>query len=110
MDLLENAAAKLIDEHDFSAFGTPPQPGGSTIREILSASWKIEKENVSFEILGNAFLYHMVRRLVSYQVEIGLERRTLDEVEILLNGDQESMVQGLAPAKGLFLKEVRYPI
>jgi tRNA U38,U39,U40 pseudouridine synthase TruA len=52
----------------------------------------------------------MVRRLVSYQVEIGLERRTLDEVEILLNGDQESMVQGLAPAKGLFLKEVRYPI
>lgn len=110
MDLLEDAAANLIGEHDFSAFGTAPQPGGHTMREILSASWNLEKENIRFEILGNAFLYHMVRRLVSYQVEIGLERRTLDEVEILLNGDQVSMVQGLAPAKGLFLKEVRYPV
>lgn len=109
MDLAEKAAENLIGKHDFSAFGTPPQPGGSTIREILNASWLIDEENVIFEILGNSFLYHMVRRLVSFQVEIGLERRTPDEIETLLNGDQETMIQGLAPAKGLLLKEVRYP-
>ncbi len=110
MDLVDKAAANLIGKHDFSAFGTPPEPGVSTVREILDASWMIDEENVIFEILGNSFLYHMVRRLVSFQVEIGLERRTLDEVEILLNGNQETMIQGLAPAKGLVLKEVRYPI
>ena len=109
MDLVEYAAEKLIGKHDFSAFGTPPQPGGSTTREIFGASWQIENEYVVFEILGNAFLYHMVRRLVSFQVDIGLEKRSLESIDVLLSGEQKTMVQGLAPAEGLFLKEVRYP-
>lgn len=109
MGLVENAAEHLIGTHDFSAFGTSPRPGGSTVREVLSASWMIGKEYVIFEILGNSFLYHMVRRLVSFQVEIGLDKRSPGEVEKFLNGDHETMVQGLAPAAGLVLKDVRYP-
>ena len=109
MDLVENAAEKLIGKYDFSAFGTPPQPGGSTTREIFGATWQIENEYVVFEILGNAFLYHMVRRLVSFLVDIGLEKRTLESIDVLLSGDQKKMVQGLAPAKGLILINVRYP-
>jgi len=109
MELVEDAAEKLIGKYDFSAFGTPPQPGGSTTREIFGASWKIENENIVFEILGNAFLYHMVRRLVSFQVDIGLKKRTPESIDVLLSGEQKTMVQGLAPAEGLILKEVRYP-
>ena len=109
MDLMEDAAERLIGKCDFSAFGTPPQPGGSTTREIFGASWQIENEYVVFEILGNAFLYHMVRRLVSFQISIGLENRTLESIDVLLSREQKTMVQGLAPAEGLILKEVRYP-
>jgi tRNA pseudouridine38-40 synthase len=110
MDLVEAAAEKLVGKHDFSAFGSPQQPGGSTIREIFSASWRIDQEYVLFEILGNAFLYHMVRRLVSFQIEIGQGKRNLNVIEDLLKGEQMELVQGLAPAKGLNLNEVTYPI
>jgi tRNA pseudouridine38-40 synthase len=109
MDALEIAAEKIIGKHNFSAFGTPHQPGGSTIREIFSTSWQKENGHLVFEILGNAFLYHMVRRLVSFQIEIGRGKHPPESLDELLSEEQETMVQGLAPAKGLFLKEVRYP-
>lgn len=110
MELVEMAAAFLVGKHDFSAFGTPPIPGGSTIREIISTSWNAEQDYVVFEILGNSFLYHMVRRLVNFQVEIGHERRSPSEIELLLKKARGPIVQGLAPARGLCLEEVRYPI
>lgn len=110
MDLVEKAAEILIGTHDFSAFGSPPIPGGSTVREIMSTSWNAEQDFIVFKILGNSFLYHMVRRLVNFQVEIGLGRRNPLEVENLLKETQGPIVQGLAPARGLCLEEVRYPI
>jgi tRNA pseudouridine38-40 synthase len=109
LDLVDQAAAKLVGTHDFAAFGSPPQSAGSTIRQIFSATWRIDRDYLLFEILGNAFLYHMVRRLVSCQVEIGLEKRSPSDMEGLLSGEQAELIQGLAPAKGLVLKEVTYP-
>lgn len=108
IDLLNGAAEKLVGVHDFSAFGSPPKPGGSTVREIFSAFWKVEQDQPIFEILGNAFLYHMVRRLVSFQVEIGQGKRKCEELDQLLVGEARDQVQGLAPPNGLVLKEVKY--
>ena len=111
MELVDEVAESLVGKHDFSAFGSPPQPGGSTMREVFSAAWRNDQEHVLFEIQGNAFLYHMVRRLVSFQIEIGQGKRSNPgEIEELLKGEQAELVQGLAPAKGLILKEVTYPI
>jgi tRNA pseudouridine38-40 synthase len=110
MELVDEVAESLVGKHDFSAFGSPLQPGGSTIREVFSTAWRTDQEHVLFEIQGNAFLYHMVRRLVSFQIEIGQGKRNPDDIEELLKGEQAELVQGLAPAKGLILKEVTYPI
>ncbi len=109
VDLLHETAAYLIGGHDFSAFGSAPQPGGSTIREVFTATWRGAKQDLIFEILGNAFLYHMVRRLVSFQVEIGQGKRNADELKSYLDGKHRELVQGLAPAQGLILSEVVYP-
>lgn len=107
-DLLQDAAKIFIGTHDFSAFGAPYKPGGSTIRQIFSSKWMIKGSDLVYEVLGNAFLYHMVRRLVSCQIEIGQEKRAPGEIVGLLRGDQKNLVQGLAPAQGLVLEEVRY--
>jgi tRNA pseudouridine38-40 synthase len=108
LDILHAVSKKVIGEHDFSAFGSPLKPGGSTIREIFSASWRSDQDYFLFEILGNAFLYHMVRRLVNFQVEIGQGKREIEDFDLPLSGECEETVQGLAPARGLVLKEVRY--
>jgi tRNA pseudouridine38-40 synthase len=105
---LQEAASHLIGTHDFSAFGTPPQPGGSTVRKIFTASWSNDEEELTFDIVGNAFLYHMVRRLVKIQVEIGQGKRNVQEIIDFLGIERKESVQGLAPAHGLTLKEVIY--
>jgi tRNA pseudouridine38-40 synthase len=105
---LHDAASMLTGSHDFSAFGSPPQPGGKTMRTVSRAEWFEEGSLLVFEIVSQAFLYHMVRRLVSFQVEIGQGRREVDQLEGYLAAPSGEMVQGLAPAHGLVLVEVRY--
>lgn len=109
MERLAGFPEKLVGEHDFSAFGTSPKPGGSTVRQIFYAAWRNDQEYLLFEILGNAFLYHMVRRLVSYQVEVGQGKRNPEDFIQLVIGNHEEPVRGLAPASGLTLLDVRYP-
>lgn len=109
LDVLEESASHLVGKHDFSSFGSATQPGGSTIREIFSASWQTFDQDLIFEITGNAFLYHMVRRLVNFQVEVGQGERKPGEIKSLLESEQRELVQGLAPAQGLVLYEVIYP-
>lgn len=106
---LQVSASYLIGIHDFAAFGTPPKKGGSTIREILYAAWKEDTGDLLFEIVGNAFLFRMVRRLVSVQLEIGQGRRLPEDIIDLLESGVDSPIDGLAPANGLTLVEVIYP-
>jgi tRNA pseudouridine38-40 synthase len=105
--LLQQAAWLLPGIHDFSAFGTPPRPGGSTIREVFSAAWEPRSGGLLFEVSANAFLYHMVRRMVYLQVQIG---KNLLELESFSKAVCAAQPQppGLAPAHGLALKEVLY--
>lgn len=114
LEPMQQAADGLLGRHNFSAYGTPPRPGSNTIRTVLQASWRrLPAENTSpelvFEITADAFLYHMVRRLVTVQVMIGQGRLETGSVARLLDEPQPAMVQGLAPPNGLVLVEVRYP-
>jgi tRNA pseudouridine38-40 synthase len=109
MHLLQACADKLTSVHDFAAFGTPPQEGGTTTREIFSAEWRQDGDEISFEVRANAFLYHMVRRMVNLQVEIGLGKKPIAVLVAALTEPQNEMIQGLAPANGLFLRKVEYP-
>jgi tRNA pseudouridine38-40 synthase len=104
---LQAAADLLPGQHDFSAYGTPPRPGSSTIRIVLRAEWQPCDLGLCFEITANAFLYHMVRRLVFTQVLVGQGRLRLADMRRGLETG-ETPVPGMAPAHGLVLAEVVY--
>ena len=109
------AAQMLIGDHDFAAFGTSPRPGGSTLRTVWQAKWlpweqdpwATESTGLRFEIVANAFLYHMVRRLVFIQVQVGQGRQSVQDVVSAL-AEGSLRLTGLAPAQGLVLMEVSY--
>ncbi|MDA1329959.1 MAG: tRNA pseudouridine(38-40) synthase TruA [Chloroflexi bacterium] len=104
----QKAADLLVGEHDFSAFGTPPKENGPTIRKVFAAEvQKIGKEEFLFEIKANAFLYHMVRRIVGLLVKIG---QGSSEPELVLQKFEgvAELIQELAPANGLCLVNVDY--
>ncbi len=112
--LLRKAAPRLVGEHDFAAFGTPPRAGSSTMRTVYQAEWREEGSALAFEVAANAFLYHMVRKMVYLQVVIGQGREDLGLLSKLLEppapaeGLSPLAIQGLAPAHGLVLAEVQY--
>jgi len=106
-EALQSAAQALCGSHDFAAFGTPPIAGGSTLRHIYQAEWRVHADEWVFEVRGNAFLYHMVRRMVWAQVQVGQNRLSLrDFLEAIHQA--RPLPPGLAPAHGLVLTEVRY--
>ena len=109
---LQQAASTLIGEHDFAAFGNPPQ-GDNTIRNVFRSVWHIELLAVgtlyTYEVEATAYLHHMVRRLVGTQIAVGRGQLSLTEFEALLNSADLSRNKWIAPPQGLTLTGVSYP-
>lgn len=106
---LQQAVGCLTGAHDFAAFGTPPRPGSGTVREVFRAEWQPEPpDGLVFEIAANAFLFHMVRRLVGFQVAIAQGRIEAQALSDLLREPRTGAVRTLAPPNGLCLVEVVY--
>jgi tRNA pseudouridine38-40 synthase len=105
---LRESSALLLGEHDFGAFGSSIHPMGSTVRTVLEADWQSQNDELIFEITANAFLFRMVRRLVSFQVNIGQAKINVSSMSEHLEAGSKNVVQGIAPAHGLSLVEVTY--
>lgn len=106
---LDDAAGRITGRHNFAAFGTPPRPGSSTVRTVKKAEWRSHKDEWIFEVQADAFLYHMVRRLVYVQVAVGMGKFPPEVLTAMLEGRAHAVPRGLAPACGLTLVEVTYP-
>lgn len=102
------AAAHLVGEQDFGAFGTPPQ-GSNTVRRVFLAEWRRHGDDMLlFDIEGNAFLKRMVRSLVGSLKRVGEGSWRVEEfVEVLKSADRNRSAAA-APPQGLVLEFVRY--
>ena len=74
----------------------------------MRASWTKQEDEWIFEVQANAFLYHMVRRLVLTQVVIA-QKKIPDEKFAKALAEQVEITSGIAPSNGLTLVEVSYP-
>ncbi len=110
LDLLQAAAQTLVGRHDFGAFGRPPHAGGSTWRVVYTTCWQLEASGLRFEVSANAFLYHMVRRMVYLQVLAAQSQISLGDLDALVQtgGMAQTQTPGIAPAHGLVLVDVQY--
>jgi tRNA pseudouridine38-40 synthase len=112
LDAMNQGAAELIGEHDFSSFCRQPKgdPDASLVRRVTSARWlRLDPPDVvRFDIAGSAFCHQMVRSLVGYLVAVGRGRRSVDDlVATLAARDRAAAVQP-APPHGLCLWQVDY--
>ncbi len=104
---LKEAAMLLTGKHDFSAFGTPPRTNGTTTRTVFQAFWDQQEGCLIFGVTADAFLYHMVRRMVFLQVAAARGRIGLEDLEEAVQQGYE-LYPGLAPPHGLTLADVQY--
>jgi len=110
VDLLNAAAARLVGEHDFAAF-CKKREGATTIRDLRRLDWVRGSDGVILAtVVADAFCHSMVRALVGSLLAVGEGRRSVEwPGEVLARAVRDSGVH-VAPAHGLTLEEVRYPL
>jgi tRNA pseudouridine38-40 synthase len=94
--------------HDFGAFGSAPVEGGGTIREVFRAEWIQIADGLMFEIIANAFLYRMVRRLVAAMIDVGYHPENKEHFKQMLSTPSDRWEGAVAPSNGLSLEMVIY--
>jgi len=105
---MRKAARRFVGKHDFARFaGSLDPPGRSTVREVFSTSLRKNGETLRFDVEGNSFLPHQVRRMAGALVDVGLKKLTLAEFRLMLEGGTDSVARSLPP-NGLCLIEVKY--
>ena len=129
LGLMNEAARMTVGLHDFGSFATP-NPGGTTIREVMRAHWDripdaplvsgdsdpagyrvsvLESGLVCFTIVADAFAHNMVRSLVNACVQVGRGRKSLDWFAHKMAEPVREGSTGPIDARGLTLEHVSYP-
>ena len=108
-DLLAACAEPVRGRHDFRAF-TPTRTDHVRFdREVLRAEWvEADADALELWIEADAFMRHMVRALVGTMLDVATRRRSLGDLEGLLEGRRRSEAGPTVPAWGLYLESVRY--
>lgn len=109
------AAALLVGRHDFAAFRSTGGAAKTSVRtlhrlevaEVPGAP--VVGRLLRIEAEADGFLYNMVRILAGTLVEVGLGRRSLDDVRAALATGDRTRAGRTAPPHGLCLEAVRYP-
>lgn len=107
---LNHATAGFKGEHDFRAF-CRARPGASSIRTVHELGWQRREDGIlEFAIRADAFCHSMVRSLVGAFLAVGDGRWPLTRPAALLAAGLRIPEIESAPAHGLTLVKVAYPI
>lgn len=108
IEKMQQAANFLLGTHDFSTFRNQGSKPMLPIRTITKAAWAANGKQLEFTITGDGFLYRMVRNIVGALVKVGSGKITPEEFQIIMLSKDRSSFGGSAPARGLYLMQVRY--
>ena len=101
---MARAGSVLEGRHDFSAFGAAI--GASPIRTVHRVRVRRKGSEVTIDVVADAFLRGMVRRMVAALLEVGRGNIDADAVGQALVGRKAAFDGAAAPAKGLSLRRV----
>jgi tRNA pseudouridine38-40 synthase len=105
---MQEAAAYLVGEHDFSAFRSSECQAKTPVRTLHALEIEADGERIDFVLRANAFLHHMVRNIVGTLVYVGKGKHSPSWAqEILLSKDRTRAAPTFGP-EGLYLEKIDY--
>ena len=108
LDRMNKALSYLLGEHDFSSFKSSGTLNPSKVCFIEKAVAMRDGDKVIIDIVGNRFLYNMIRTIVGTLLEIEGHNRSADHMlEVLKACDRRKAGQTVSPY-GLTLMKVEY--
>ena len=106
--LMHEEAQSLIGTHDFAAFAASGSVVKSTMRTIYKAQVTRRGDVVELTVMGDGFLYNIVRIIAGTLMEIGTGKRAPGAIADAIHTGNRLMLGQTAPAKGLMLMRVLY--
>ena len=109
LEPMQQAAAMLIGEHDFSAFRSVECQAKSPVKTLHRFDIVKRGEMLVFQLRANAFLHHMVRNLIGSLLYVGQGKQPAGYLAELIEGRDRSQAAPTFMADGLYLTAVEYP-
>jgi tRNA pseudouridine38-40 synthase len=110
LDRMAAEASCLLGEHDFTAFRAAHCDARTPVRIVNAVQIQRCGDEVAITITGNAFLRNMVRILAGSLVEVGQGRAHEGWLREVLSSRDRARAGRTAPARGLTLVDVAYPV
>jgi tRNA pseudouridine38-40 synthase len=107
---MQEAAIYIKGTHDFTSFCAANTSVVDKVRTIslLEVQPALEDE-IHVRVIGNGFLYQMVRIIVGQLVTIGKGKAEPGIIQDIINAKDRQKAFPTAPPQGLYLWEVKYP-
>lgn len=109
VEAMHIAAQAWVGEHDFSSFRAASCQSKSPMRNIEQVRVLKLGDFVVFDIIGNAFLHHMVRNMVGVLLDIGAHKQNVQAAANILAAKDRKAASVTAKPNGLYLVDVKYP-
>jgi len=108
--LMNEGAQCLLGERDFSAFRAASCQSLSPMRNVHSIEVSRRGDLIIIDIEANAFLHHMVRNIAGSLMAVGYGRYPVGWLADVMAGRDRTLAAETAPADGLYLVGVDYPV
>lgn len=108
VDKMDIAIKDFIGEHDFLSFSryVDKKP---TIKTIYEAKInRLDNDMLEIIFIGNGFLKYMVRIMVGTLIDIGLNRKSVEDIKLIFSYKDRAKASKTASPNGLFLYKVSY--
>ena len=102
------AIKKFERKHNFKSFTKPNPEISDYEREIFETSIVLKDNILSISFIGSGFMRYMVRNIVGCLIEIGENKRNIDDIDRLFKCEDRKEAGIKAEACGLYLEDVFY--
>ncbi|MEI6060419.1 MAG: tRNA pseudouridine(38-40) synthase TruA [Bacteroidota bacterium] len=109
VDLMNICAGMLLGKHDFECFSKTHTQVNNYLCEIKCAHWETREHELKFTIRADRFLRNMVRAIVGTLLDVGREKITANDFQLIIESHDRSRAGYSVPAKALTLSGIGYP-
>ena len=111
IDRMNDAAARLVGEHDVQGFAAVCQDRTTTVRTIFKCHVERDEREGELHIVvqGSGFLYNMVRIISGTLIEVGRGAMPASQVDQALAQRERRLAGPTLPPMGLWLEWIKYP-
>ena len=109
VDKMQQAAALLLGEHDFSSFRASQCQAKSPIKTMYQITFSGSPSFIKMDFYANAFLHHMIRNIVGTLLPIGDGRHAPEKMAEVLASRSRAQAGVTAAAHGLYFMHADYP-